>query len=43
MIYTHIAKKDLLQIQSPLDNALLGLLESDKKSQKVFLSGKFLR
>jgi site-specific recombinase XerD len=43
MIYTHIAKKDLLQIQSPLDNAVLGLLESDKKPQKVFLSGKFLR
>lgn len=42
MIYTHVAKKDLLQIRSPLDDAVLGLLETDKKPKKVYISGKFL-
>jgi len=30
MIYTYGAKKDLLQIQSPLDHAVLELPEADK-------------
>ncbi|WP_297798413.1 tyrosine-type recombinase/integrase [uncultured Eudoraea sp.] len=42
MIYTHVAQKDLLQIRSPLDEAVLGLLQTDKKPKKVYLSGKFL-
>lgn len=40
MIYTHVAQKDLLQIQSPLDTAVLELLESDKNPLKLSLSGK---
>lgn len=34
MIYTHVAKKDLLKIQSPLDKALLDFEASDKKLLK---------
>jgi site-specific recombinase XerD len=41
MIYTHIAKKDLLQIRSPLDNAVLHLLEPDNNPPKISLSGNF--
>ena len=41
MIYTHIAKKDLLQIRSPLDDAVLHLLEPDKYPAKASLSGRF--
>ena len=40
MIYTHIAKKDLLQIRSPLDDAVLHLLEPDKYPSKASLSGR---
>lgn len=39
MIYTHVAKKDLLDIQSPLDAILLNLDKSDKQEQKFLLSG----
>ena len=39
MIYTHVAKKDLLDIQSPLDTILLNLDKSDKQEQKFLLSG----
>ena len=39
MIYTHVAKKDLLDIQSPLDTILLSLDKSDKQEQKFLLSG----
>jgi integrase/recombinase XerD len=38
MIYTHVAKKDLLKIQSPLDTAILALSKKDKNNQKVRLS-----
>jgi integrase/recombinase XerD len=38
MIYTHVAKKDLLKIQSPLDTAFIALTSGDKKHQKVRLS-----
>lgn len=41
MIYTHIAKKDLLQIRSPLDEAVLQFLEPDKHPTKISLSGRF--
>ena len=43
MIYTHVAKKDLLQIQSPLDTALIALSEADKKEQNRSLSGNISR
>jgi len=39
MIYTHVAKKDLLDIQSPLDTILLQLNKNDKREQKFLLSG----
>ncbi len=38
MIYTHVAKKDLLKIQSPLDTAFIALAGGDKNNQKVRLS-----
>ena len=38
MIYTHVAKKDLLKIQSPLDTAFIALAVGDKNHQKVRLS-----
>lgn len=38
MIYTHVAKKDLLAINSPLDDAVLKLMKSDKSNRNVFLS-----
>ena len=39
MIYTHVAKKDLLKIRSPLDSALIEFYKADKKSSNVLLSG----
>lgn len=38
MIYTHISKKDLLKIESPLDLALKSLVEVDKKRNTLRLS-----
>ncbi len=39
MIYTHVAKKDLLAVQSPLDTTLLELRSSDKNLLNQSLSG----
>lgn len=41
MIYTHVQKKDLLAIKSPLDRALAGLQKSlpDKRDKNIGLSG----
>ncbi len=39
MIYTHVATKDLLGIQSPLDTILLSLNKNDKRDQNFLLSG----
>jgi site-specific recombinase XerD len=39
MIYTHVAKKDLLDIKSPLDIILLSLSKNTKGEQKFLLSG----
>ena len=39
MIYTHVAKKDLLDIKSPLDTILLSLSKNAKEEQKLLLSG----
>ena len=41
MIYTHVAKKDLLSVQSPLDTTLLELREPDKNLLNQPLSGNF--
>lgn len=40
MIYTHVAKKDLMTIQSPLDAAVKELFENGKKNKKLGLSGE---
>jgi len=40
MIYTHVAKKDLLEIESPLDKIVKELMDSDKNDKKLTLSGK---
>ncbi len=40
MVYTHVAKKDIMQIPNPLDVAIKGYMESDKSNKKVLLSGK---
>lgn len=39
MIYTHVAKKDLLRVESPLDELIKSLADTDKNKQKVLLSG----
>ncbi|MGB5403961.1 tyrosine-type recombinase/integrase [Robiginitalea sp.] len=39
MIYTHVAKKDLMAVQSPLDRALLELRTRDKDLLNKSLSG----
>ena len=38
MIYTHVKRKDLMNIKSPLDRAVSVLSESDKTNKKVLLS-----
>lgn len=38
MIYTHIARKDILSIASPLDHALTAIKKSQKEEQKVTIS-----
>ncbi|MFC4267302.1 tyrosine-type recombinase/integrase [Polaribacter marinivivus] len=39
MIYTHVKRKDLMDIQNPLDIALQKLKNSDKQNKKLGLSG----
>lgn len=41
MIYTHVAQKNLLQVQSPLDVAVESLSKNTKDGQKVLLSRNF--
>jgi len=41
MIYTHVAKKDLLEIMSPLDTLLRSLPQSDNREQNILLSQNF--
>ncbi len=43
MIYTHVSRKDLLQISNPLDAALQKLSETDKTNVNVLLSRNFNR
>lgn len=40
MLYTHVAKKDLLKLQSPLDTAVKEILEKDIENKKLGLSGE---
>jgi integrase/recombinase XerD len=39
MIYTHVAKKDLLAISSPLDHAVKQIMDTQKQKGKVGISG----
>jgi len=41
MIYTHVSKKDLLNIKSPLDVALKSLIKTDKNNTNIRLSGNY--
>jgi len=41
MIYTHVSKKDLLKIESPLDLAIKKLTENDKNSNNLRLSENY--
>ena len=41
MIYTHVTKKGLLRIKSPLDTAVMNLKETGYNNKKVLLSRKF--
>lgn len=41
MIYTHVTKKDLLKIESPLDLAVKSLVETDKNNKNIRLSGNY--
>ncbi|MGV8946257.1 MAG: tyrosine-type recombinase/integrase [Lutibacter sp.] len=41
MIYTHVTKKDLLKIESPLDLAVKSLNEADKNNKNIRLSGNY--
>ncbi|UBM61303.1 tyrosine-type recombinase/integrase [Candidatus Sulfidibacterium hydrothermale] len=38
MIYTHVSRKDILRIQSPLDEAIKRVIEEDKKNPNILLS-----
>ena len=41
MIYTHVSKKDLLKIESPLDLALKGMTKPDDNKENLRLSGNY--
>jgi hypothetical protein len=38
MIYTHVKRKDLMEIQNPLDVALQKINKRDNEKQKLLLS-----
>ena len=40
MIYTHVKRKDLMQIQNPFDVALQKIASADNDKEKVTLSRK---
>ncbi len=40
MIYTHVKRKDLMEIQNPLDIALQKINKQDNEKQKLLLSGR---
>jgi len=41
MIYTHVSKKDLLKIESPLDLAVKSIVNSDNNNNNIRLSGNY--
>ncbi|MGB7786948.1 MAG: site-specific tyrosine recombinase/integron integrase [Salinimicrobium sp.] len=40
MIYTHVSRKDLMKIESPLDVTIKEMLQADKNNENLLLSGK---
>lgn len=43
MIYTHVSRKDIMKIESPLDVTVKEMLNSDKNNENILLSGRFNR
>lgn len=41
MVYTHIARKDLMQLQSPLDATVKEIMKDSKNNTNIGLSGKY--
>ncbi len=41
MLYTHVSRRDLLSIKSPLDTSVYRLLNSNKKDENLLLSRNF--
>jgi integrase/recombinase XerD len=41
MIYTHVSKRDLLKIESPLDLAIKGLIENENNNKNMRISGNY--
>ncbi len=41
MIYTHVTKKDLMKIESPLDLALKSMVDTDKNNKNIRLSDNY--
>jgi integrase/recombinase XerD len=42
MIYTHVSKKDLLHIESPLDTVVKGMMGTDNRDKKVMISRNYI-
>ena len=40
MIYTHVSRKDLMKIESPLDVTIKEMLQADKNNENLLLSGE---
>lgn len=38
MIYTHVSRKDIMKIESPLDVTVKGMLQTDKSNENLLLS-----
>ncbi|NJW53639.1 tyrosine-type recombinase/integrase [Salinimicrobium oceani] len=43
MIYTHVSRKDILKIESPLDVTLKELFQTDKREENLLLSRQYKR
>lgn len=41
MIYTHVSRKDIMKIESPLDVTVKEMIHSDKSHENLLLSGNF--
>ncbi len=41
MIYTHVSRKDIMKIESPLDVTVKEMLQADKNNENLLLSRNF--